>query len=72
LGKPCCRRAFYADKPWWDYHERFAKPLSKIVGALPTEFSNEYLDCKLTFTDGFFYRPTKTSYKIICEEKAFI
>jgi kynureninase len=24
-------------KPWWDYHERFAKPLSKIVGALPSE-----------------------------------
>jgi kynureninase len=22
----------FADKPWWDYHERFAKPLSKIVG----------------------------------------
>ena len=19
---------FYADKPWWDYHERFANPLS--------------------------------------------
>jgi kynureninase len=37
LGKPCSRRSFYADKPWWDYHERFAKPLSKIVGALPSE-----------------------------------
>jgi kynureninase len=24
---------FYAEKPWWDYHERFAKPLGKI-GAL--------------------------------------
>jgi kynureninase len=22
---------FYAEKPWWDYHERFAKPLGKIV-----------------------------------------
>ncbi|RZJ30805.1 MAG: kynureninase, partial [Flavobacterium sp.] len=28
---------FYADKPWWDYHERFSVPLSKIVGALPDE-----------------------------------
>src|SRR5690606_19222340 len=28
---------FYADKPWWDYHERFSEPLSAVVGALPTE-----------------------------------
>jgi len=28
---------FYAEKPWWDYHERFASPLSKIVGAKPSE-----------------------------------
>ena len=24
---------FYADKPWWDYHERLAAPLAKVVGA---------------------------------------
>ena len=28
---------FHADKPWWDYHERLAKPLAKIVGALEEE-----------------------------------
>ena len=28
---------FYADKPWWDYQERFAVPLSDIVGAKPAE-----------------------------------
>jgi kynureninase len=28
---------FYAQKPWWDYQERFAEPLSKIVGAKPSE-----------------------------------
>jgi len=28
---------FYADKPWWDYHERFAAPLSTVVGAKPAE-----------------------------------
>jgi kynureninase len=22
LGKPSGRRTFYAEKPWWDYHER--------------------------------------------------
>ena len=30
---------FYAEKPWWDYHERLAEPLAKVVGALPEEIS---------------------------------
>jgi kynureninase len=30
--KPSGRRTFYAEKPWWDYHERLAKPLGKIMG----------------------------------------
>ncbi|MBU2061352.1 MAG: kynureninase, partial [Bacteroidetes bacterium] len=30
---------FHSEKPWWDYHERFANPLSKIVGCLPSEVS---------------------------------
>jgi kynureninase len=36
-GKLAVEGHFYAEKPWWDYHERFANPLSKIVGALPEE-----------------------------------
>ena len=28
---------FYAEKPWWDYHERFSGKLSKIVGAKAEE-----------------------------------
>ena len=28
---------FFSKKPWWDYHERFCGPLSKIVGAKPSE-----------------------------------
>lgn len=63
---------FYADKPWWDYHERFAKPLSKIVGALPSEITvMNTLTVNLHLLMVSFYRPTKTRYKIICEEKAF-
>ena len=63
---------FYADKPWWDYHERFAAPLSKIVGALPTEVTvMNTLTVNLHLLMVSFYRPTKTRYKIICEEKAF-
>jgi kynureninase len=63
---------FYANKPWWDYHERFAEPLSKIVGAKPSEVTvMNTLTVNLHLLMVSFYRPTKTRYKIICEEKAF-
>ncbi|WP_395053384.1 kynureninase [Flavobacterium sp.] len=63
---------FYSQKPWWDYHERFANPLSKIVGALPSEVTvMNTLTVNLHLLMVSFYRPTKTRYKIICEEKAF-
>ena len=63
---------FYAEKPWWDYHERFAAPLSKIVGAKPSEVTvMNTLTVNLHLLMVSFYRPTKTRYKIICEEKAF-
>ena len=63
---------FYSEKPWWDYHERFANPLSKIVGAFPTEVTvMNTLTVNLHLLMVSFYRPTKTRYKIICEEKAF-
>ncbi|MBC7606789.1 MAG: kynureninase [Burkholderiales bacterium] len=63
---------FYAEKPWWDYHERFALPLGKIVGAKPAEVSvMNTLTVNLHLMMVSFYRPTKKRYKIICEEKAF-
>lgn len=63
---------FYADKPWWDYHERLAEPLAKVVGALPKEVSvMNTLTVNLHLLMVSFYRPTKKRYKIICEEKAF-
>jgi len=63
---------FYSEKPWWDYHERFANPLSKIVGALPSEVTvMNTLTVNLHLLMVSFYRPTATRYKIICEEKAF-
>jgi len=63
---------FYADKPWWDYHERFANPLSQIVGAKPTEITvMNTLTINLHLLMVSFYQPTATRYKIICEEKAF-
>ncbi len=63
---------FYSKKPWWDYHERFDNPLSKIVGAKPSEVTvMNTLTVNLHLLMVSFYRPTKTRYKIICEEKAF-
>ena len=63
---------FYAEKPWWDYHERFAVPLGKIIGAKPSEVTvMNTLTVNLHLLMVSFYRPTKNRYKIICEEKAF-
>ena len=63
---------FYAEKPWWDYHERFANPLSKVVGALPSEVTvMNTLTVNLHLLMVSFYNPTPHKYKIICEEKAF-
>jgi kynureninase len=63
---------FYADKPWWDYHERFAVPLGGIMGAKPSEITvMNTLTVNLHLMMVSFYRPTPKKYKIICEEKAF-
>ncbi|ESU21579.1 kynureninase [Flavobacterium cauense R2A-7] len=63
---------FYSEKPWWDYHERFAAPLSVIVGAKPCEITvMNTLTVNLHLMMVSFYRPTAKKYKIICEEKAF-
>lgn len=63
---------FYADKPWWDYHERFCEPLSKIVGSKASEVTvMNTLTVNLHLLMATFYKPTATKFKIICEEKAF-
>lgn len=63
---------FYAEKPWWDYHERLAEPLSKVVGAKPEEVSvMNTLTVNLHLLMVSFYRPTQKRYRILCEEKAF-
>ena len=63
---------FYADKPWWDYHERLAEGLGKVVGAKPEVISvMNTLTVNLHLLMVSFYRPTEKRFKIICEEKAF-
>ncbi|WP_136466358.1 kynureninase [Flagellimonas onchidii] len=63
---------FYAEKPWWDYHERLANGLAKVVGAKPGEISvMNTLTVNLHLLMVSFYRPTQKRFKILCEEKAF-
>jgi len=63
---------FKAKHPWLSYHEMFASPISKLVGALPKEvvvMNNLTVNLNLLLVS--FYRPTQKRYKIICEAKAF-
>jgi len=63
---------FHSKKPWWDYHERLAAPLAKVVGAKTKEITvMNTLTVNLHLLMVSFYRPTSKRYKIICEEKAF-
>jgi kynureninase len=63
---------FHAKNPWYSYHEQFAEPLAKIVGAKPHEVvAMNQLTVNLHLLMVSFYRPSKNRYKIICETKAF-
>lgn len=63
---------FKAKHPWFSYHEILAEPLSKIVGAKPSEVvAMNQLTSNIHFLLVSFYRPTKERCKIICEAKAF-
>lgn len=63
---------FHGRNPWFAYHEMFAAPVAKIVGALPKEvvvMNNLTVNLNLLLVS--FYRPTAQRYKILCEAKAF-
>jgi kynureninase len=63
---------FHARNPWLSYHEQFAKPIAKLVGAEPEEVVvMNQLTVNLHLLMVSFYRPTKDRYKILCEAKAF-
>lgn len=63
---------FHAKNPWYSYHEQFAKPLAKIVGAKPHEVVvMNQLTVNLHLLMVSFYRATPKRYKIICETKPF-
>ncbi|WP_026837795.1 kynureninase [Gillisia sp. JM1] len=63
---------FYAEKPWWDYHELFSAKLGKVVGGKPSEITvMNTLTVNLHLLMATFYKPEGKRFKIICEEKAF-
>ena len=63
---------FYADKPWWDYQERFRQPLSEIVGAKPTEVGvMNTLTVNLHLLMVSFYQPSSKKFKIMSDEVVF-
>ena len=63
---------FKGKNPWFSYHEQFAGPLSRIVGAQPEEVvAMNGLTTNVHVLLTSFYRPTKERYHIIVEAKAF-
>jgi kynureninase len=63
---------FHARKPWMPYHEQFAEPLARLVGAKPAEVVvMNQLTVNLHLLLVSFYRPEKGRFKILCEAKAF-
>jgi kynureninase len=63
---------FHARTPWLTYHEQFAAPVAKIVGAKPSEvvIMNQ-LSVNIHLLMVSFYRPDKNRTKILCEAGAF-
>lgn len=62
----------HSRRPWLYYHKFTKKPLSRIVGALPSEVvAMNQLTVNLHLMMVSFYRPTASRFKIITEAGAF-
>lgn len=62
----------HAKNPWLPYHEFLTEPMSRVVGALPSEtIVMNGLTVNLHLMMVSFYRPTAERYKIIIEKGAF-
>ncbi len=63
---------FEATYPWFSYHEMFAEPEARIVGAKPVEVVvMNTLTTNLHLMMVSFYRPTQDRFRIVIEENAF-
>jgi len=62
----------HAKNPWLPYHEFLTEPMSRVVGALPSEtIVMNGLTVNLHLMMVSFYRPTAERYKIVIEKGAF-
>jgi kynureninase len=63
---------FRARRPWMSYHEQFAPPLARLVGAGPGEVvCMNTLTVNLHLMMASFYRPTAERFRLIIERPAF-
>ncbi|MBI3550490.1 MAG: kynureninase [Elusimicrobia bacterium] len=63
---------FKGRAPWFPYHERFRKPLARLVGAKPREaVAMNSLSVNMHLLLASFYRPTKARFKIITDAPVF-
>ncbi len=63
---------FKSQRPWLNYHERFAASLARLVGAQPLEVvAMNTLTVNLHLMLATFYRPTRERPKILIEKQAF-
>src|SRR5205814_6590859 len=61
-----------AGTPWYSYHEALREPIARLVGAKPFEvICMNSLTVNLHLMMATFYRPTKSSFKVLMEEPAF-
>jgi kynureninase len=63
---------FDGRRPWMPYHEQFAEPTARLVGAKPHEVVNmNSLTVNLHLMMTSFYRPTHGRHKLLIERGAF-
>ncbi len=63
---------FHARRPWMPYHEQFAPPLARLVGAEVDEVvCMNTLTVNLHLMMASFYRPTAERFRLIIERPAF-
>jgi kynureninase len=63
---------FRGSNPWYSYHEWFAAPLARLVGARPSEVvAMNSLTVNLHLMLTSFYRPTRQRHAILIDEPTF-